>query len=346
MMKRAMRERELAGDTRAGSYARAMARREQRAFMRRNPQWLLGAWLVLMTPTLVAWWFIPSELLRGALLGADLATATALVWSWVVQSTGTAPTMMGDLAEQWTAQTLRKLGKSWRLVNHFMLGQGDMDHVAIGPAGIVVVETKWTAKSWDSPDGVERQRRAVAQVQRSARQLSLWTELKATGLPVRPVVVLWGGQTYAWPEDERVRRIDGTHVVLGEALVPWLESLKPAVAQDEMLTRHVWTVLDTHSRRRDNAGVAVIVPPSVMSLLGRLASIVLSLIAGFLIVAYTLEWTGSYGWTIAMGAAVFAGATIAGRRWGVIRREAWAFEFGSALPTMLLAAELVIRRLN
>ncbi len=144
-LKRALRARELAGDARAGSYARAMARREQRAFVGRNFWRLLCGWLLLMTITPGLWWFVASELLRGMVLGADLASATALVWFVVVQSTGTAPTMMGDEAEQWTAQELRKLG-DWRLVNHFELSYGDMDHVAVGPPEF------WCSRRSEVPD--------------------------------------------------------------------------------------------------------------------------------------------------------------------------------------------------
>jgi hypothetical protein len=68
--------------------------------------------------------------------------------------TGTASTMMGDTAEQWTAQELRPLSKDgWRLINHFGLTSDDIDHLLIGPGGVFVLETKWSSTDWQSAAG-------------------------------------------------------------------------------------------------------------------------------------------------------------------------------------------------
>lgn len=69
-----------------------------------------------------------------------------MVRASLVLLSGTAPLMMGELAEQWTAQELRPLTKhGWRLVNHFGLGYGGQDHVLVGPGGVVLLETKSSA---------------------------------------------------------------------------------------------------------------------------------------------------------------------------------------------------------
>ncbi len=249
---RSLRGRELAGDARAGSYARTRARIEQRAYVRERWQWLLFAWAILAAPVPILWWLIPSELLRGVVLGAAVTGASATIWFWVVQSTGTAPLMMGDQAEQWTAQTLRKVERDWRLVNRLVLSYGDIDHVAVGPAGVLVVETKWSAHPWRSDAGIRRQHDAVRQVEQAARQLRLWHEVKTSAVRVRPVVALWGGATRHWAPDERVRYLDGVAVVAGHALKDWVRSLDAGQSDHGQTTRKVWSALDAQAHKRED----------------------------------------------------------------------------------------------
>ena len=49
-----------------------------------------------------------------------------------------------------TAQELRKLHRSgWRAVHNFHFKEhGDVDHVAVGPGGVVVIETKMSTADW------------------------------------------------------------------------------------------------------------------------------------------------------------------------------------------------------
>jgi hypothetical protein len=81
-----------------------------------------------------------SELGRGRelvrVLGVLLAAVPGALWAWTVQVTGTGPVMISDQAEQWTAAELRKLRRhGWRVVNHFLLRNDDIDHVLTGPGG-------------------------------------------------------------------------------------------------------------------------------------------------------------------------------------------------------------------
>jgi len=92
----------------------------------------------------LALWFMPDGQFRAFCAGLVVAGDLGAVAFWVAQATGTASTMMGDLAEQWTASELRKLRRrGWRVLNHVMLKQRDIDHVLIGPGGVYAVETKW-----------------------------------------------------------------------------------------------------------------------------------------------------------------------------------------------------------
>jgi hypothetical protein len=58
---------------------------------------------------------MPTDLLKGVLLGVVLAGVPGVIWSWTLQVTGTAPLMMGEQAEQWKPQELRRHRRDgWR----------------------------------------------------------------------------------------------------------------------------------------------------------------------------------------------------------------------------------------
>jgi len=159
--------------------------------------------------------------------------------------------MMGDQAEQWTAQELRKSArKGWRLVNHLALGVDDIDHVLIGPGGAYAIETKWNGSSWRSGYGLARQRDAVSQARANSRGLALWHQFKSRQIPVHPVVVLWGQGISQWPEEDHIRSIDGVLVVIGPALRSWREHLgSDALGEDQIDAG--WVAMADHAARRD-----------------------------------------------------------------------------------------------
>lgn len=209
------RRRTLANDTRAGSWARGRARTAQREYLREH--WLLlgsfvgGVWVVAVLCGLA----MPNAFMNGMVVGAGLVVAPGAVGVFSMQVTGSAPIIMGDQAEQWTAQELRPLmRRDWLLVNHLVLGTDDIDHVLLGPGGAFVFQTKWSGSPWDSTFGAQRQRDAVRQAEANARILRLWHPLKSREIPVRPVVVLWGRGLSKWPMTEQVRKSGSAVIVV------------------------------------------------------------------------------------------------------------------------------------
>jgi hypothetical protein len=136
------------------------------------------------------------------------------------------------------------------LVNHFALGRDDIDHVLIGPGGAFAVETKWSATSWRSDYARPRLRDAVAQAQRNARALRLWHPFKSRGVPVHPVLVLWGGGAAKWAEHERIRVIDDVTVIAGLAVRDSSEQLGEGVLEEPSVTDS-WAEIDALIGRRD-----------------------------------------------------------------------------------------------
>lgn len=181
----------------------------------------------------------PDHFLKGLILGLVLAAVPGLLWSLTLQATGTAPTMMGDEAEQWTAQELRKLKRrGWRLVNH--------DHAR------------------------QQERVAVDQAWSNARSMTLWSELRTCGVAVQPLVVLWGGGARGWHEDQRIRTIDGVPVVTGPAINNWVRTL-PSDLLDATAAKKVWSIIATQASARDERDRAEnAVPPSAMDYAARL----------------------------------------------------------------------------
>jgi Nuclease-related domain len=128
------------------------------------------------------------------------------------------------------ATALRRAG--WRLINHYLL-KSEIDHLLIGPAGVIGVETKWSRSAWrlDPPDHHVRQ--ALTQVQQAAHQVELWGGVRRAGCPVRPVLFLWsaerGGSSHA---ESTLAFINGVTVIEGRrASATWRERVETADRQ-------------------------------------------------------------------------------------------------------------------
>ncbi len=181
----------LASAQRAGVFARTKARTAQREYLRRAWRVLLGLYVGLVASAAWPALFLPSAFVQGLTVGLALAGAAGAVASLVIIQTGTAPTMAGELAEQWTVEELKDLLEhGHRLVNHVVIdGRGDADHVLVGPAGLFVLETKWSATPYQPDD--PRLADTVGRLERRAENTRL--QLKRHGVEtVTPVLVLWG----------------------------------------------------------------------------------------------------------------------------------------------------------
>lgn len=292
---------------------------------------------------------MPNEFMKGLVLGAALVAGPGGIWMISVQVTGSAPVMMGDQAEQWTAQELRKLNrKGWRLVNHFVLGAEDVDHVLMGPGGAFVVETKWSASSWRSDFGRARQQEAVAQARANARRLRLWHPFKTLGFPVKPVVVLWGRGLSKWPEEEQFRLIDDVPVVTGPALPRWREGL----GSDALTSTQIvdgWAAMEAQVSRRDPLdAVNHPVPASLAEWVGRCSLTVVSAAVALTIFGTILRRSHSIVLDLAAPVALAAAAMIPLNlpRPPWVSWASWAWIAAFIVPSSALAVAEVVYRLR
>jgi hypothetical protein len=309
----AVRRRVLAGDGRAGVWARGEARRAQRAFLARTWRRLLAFVVVVCAVGGPALLLLPVGL-RGFAAGSLVTATIAAAVLWVVQATGTAATMMGDTAEQWTAAALRRLRRGgWHLVNHVTLTHGDIDHVLVGPGGAYAVETKWRSRRWT----YDEQLAAAAKLADNAKRLRLWQPFKAAGVDtVTPVIVIWG------PADQQKNAVTmleptGTVLLAGAHLTAWLEKLpRQGLTPDQV--EACWHGLDDQVRRRDTDEDPC--PPSMTAMTWRAGGVLGAGIAAFLVLGAALPLLGITVWALLIAAA--AGAGITARRHPALRRYA------------------------
>lgn len=156
----------------------AEARRLQLRFLQDGWRHLGVMVLVAVAVTAGAAWSAPAGVWRGLVIGVLATAATATLIVVILEVTGTAAAHMGSTAERWTAAKLRPLRKhSWRLINRFLLGAaGDVDHLLVGPAGVIVAESKWRSTGWNLRPPDSHVTNAVEQVTRNADQLRLWDQ--------------------------------------------------------------------------------------------------------------------------------------------------------------------------
>lgn len=328
------RSRELASDRRAGEWARAKARRAQYQFIRRNwrPVTVLAAVTVL--PGVAAAALLPPPV-AGFLLGVLLTSVGAAVWFLAVQATGTAPTMAGDTAEQWTAQELRRLHrKGWRLVNRVTLKHRDIDHVLIGPGGAYAIETKWTATAWRLDASDDRIRRAAIQASDNGQDLSRWHGFKSLGVSVEPIVFLWGAGLADVASEQSVWRLHGVNVVIGARAKGWREHLGADRLSAEQING-AWSALDVHNRKRD-AFEPLNTPPSLFDMY-KSGSLVAGSFTGGMLASAQFYQFGSL-WLGLFGSVLLAVAVALARRWPSLRLAAPAAAAGAISVATLVVA--------
>jgi len=185
------RRRALASEKRAGSWLHRRAVEQQYRFLRENPRvFLVAGGLYLAWLPLV--WLQPGWI-RGFLLGASSATVVWLVVLLTWQMSGVGHLQQGELAEQWTVQELRPLtqNEGWHLVNHVLFRPWDIDHVLVGPVGVVVVETKGGNSDWTERRHEPRIRDATRQARENAGDTRRFVRPDIGAAPVYPVVTLW-----------------------------------------------------------------------------------------------------------------------------------------------------------
>jgi hypothetical protein len=186
------------------------------------------------------------------LLGATVASAAWALWTVGLTMGGGASWAAGGATEEQTGQVLDHLGPDWVVFHNvpFLDGRGpwsrvvDVDHVAVGPSGVLVVETKYTAAELDvSETRRAKQREAIRQVRDNAGRIAALLGRDAPDLPITPLLVWWGPEVTK--SGEVIVRANGVLIVRGGDSAEWLRLLTgPSRPQEtvrravERITRH------------------------------------------------------------------------------------------------------------
>jgi hypothetical protein len=205
---------------RAGAVSQQFAARRLDRFVRANARALVVVSLFVLTPAVGLYLLGPGEptfraLVAGIIAGAGLTFG----YHWCVIASGASASSMGQAAEQWTDAELRRLHRrGWKHVNRLVIkGPGDIDHVAVGPDGVLVIETKWRGGDVVIDSENEWTRSALAQARRNrdeVRRLLNWRE--RDGRPIEALVVWWGPEVKQ--SSKVAERIGDVNVIAGEHL--------------------------------------------------------------------------------------------------------------------------------
>jgi len=302
--------------------------------------------------------FLPIALLadgvvRGAVLGG---TAVSGLWFDVVIAlvwTGAASQFMGASGEVSTSEVLRELDREgWRLVNNVKLKNWrDIDHVMVGPGGVVVVESKWSANPWpvngpgDSFMEIQK-KKAASQVQTSAKDVVAWLREFGIGVPAMSLAVFWTGARRSGSGWEPLRNTT-TVLVHGPSLRLWLQTELPSNGMNAELVDRVYSMLGQKVDEQDQAAIDAgqRVPPTLRGLAIQWG---LKPMAGIILATYAIWLTRfAHDWRIAFATSVAAtGLGLWACRFKPIRGVAvgWiAVSFGLVIAVVVMLIRAAIQ---
>jgi hypothetical protein len=137
---------------------------------------------------------------QGFFAGAVLIFVVLAAPLLAVTGAGQIHRYWGSSGERATASELgsrRRRRQGWWSIHGLVLGDTEIDHIAVGPGGVLAIETKWTNVPWKLADDhlIGPPGNPLAQARVGAHQVRAFFD-SATGgrliVPVTPVLLVWG----------------------------------------------------------------------------------------------------------------------------------------------------------
>jgi hypothetical protein len=151
----------------------------------------------------------------GWMLG--FATAIAIVGWTIAFDVRALPWLWGSWGEEQTGEELARLGNGWFVRHDVANGYGNWDHIAVGPAGVFMIETKrLTGRIAVTDDGLSSGRTRFAGKTFRGASVGLREALSKNvrSCPwVQSVVAVWGDFHGEVLEREKVVYISGGNLV-------------------------------------------------------------------------------------------------------------------------------------
>lgn len=169
---------------------------------------------------------------------AGFAGGASLLFLYIATGTVAASRLeSASNAEFNTSREIRKLHRNgWRAVDNLPFHRFDVDHIAIGPGGIVVIETKWTSDGLADSKGRlnEYGDKAICQVTDNVRCVGTVLRQNGCHTPVHHAcVVSWGKRTTGAPLTMPKQEVT---VVDGDRLGAFLQDLDEVMSAAEIDT--------------------------------------------------------------------------------------------------------------
>jgi hypothetical protein len=181
----------------------------------------------------------------GVILGVTLTIPIWIVTLAVMSDPSAAAWALGGEAEDWTSTELRRVfGRNAVVIDDVQFDHSNADHVIVGPFGVVVVETKWSATEWASPRGYRTLNGAANQARDGARRIGRTLHEHGIRVTVETLVVAWGGRTSYWPKGSRVRQVAKTTVAAGPFVREWAATRTAVVLSEAQIRAIERAVLD------------------------------------------------------------------------------------------------------
>ena len=158
---------------------------------------------------------VPGSFLRGMVVGTAVTlTVTMLMFASLVGS-NSIRFFVGSLGEEATEElftTRQRRRDGWTLINGLVVNGRDIDHIAVGPGGVLAIESKWRGSERSSRDWAQQARRQAAEAARVTRNL-VRQEARHVA-DVMPVLIEWGPGAHRRP----LEHVDGVVSVSGRNL--------------------------------------------------------------------------------------------------------------------------------
>ena len=195
-------------------------------------------------------------------IGLGLGALPCLVWIAVTSADGSASWRIGAQAEQWTAAELDALGPTWLVEHDVPFPErtfiANVDHVAIGPHGVLAVESKWTSHDVDlgAPALAPEVEKSIRQARAGAGRVRGLIRRVDDQAEVIPVVVYWGPNVIA--PSSPFRRVDDVRLVAGGHGEEWRPRLSEARLDSDGIDRLATRVRDWRIKQENmTVGIAV-----------------------------------------------------------------------------------------
>jgi hypothetical protein len=192
--------------------------------------------------------------LESFVSGAVIATTIIVLLAFAAILAGGVNWFTGASAERATAELFAHLGPDWKAVHNLVFVEGkppntwvvDVDHVAVGPSGVLVIESKYSTQAIDidAPRLSKQLRNDAAQVAQNAVRVKRLLALNEMSVPIRPILVYWGWRVRSTKTP--IREMGRVWVVMGAEVHRWKSRLTEAKADGKAVDA-AWFALVEHA---------------------------------------------------------------------------------------------------